>query len=411
MRARLLRVPSILLGLARWTLLSAAVGILAGSAAAVFLRSLDWATTTRLTTPVLLFGLPLAGFVVGYVYHRFGGKASEGTHLVIGEVHANRERVPLRMTPLVLAGTIITHLFGGSAGREGTAVQMGASLADTLRRALRLPQSNRPLLLLAGISGGFGGVFGTPIAGFVFGMEVSSVGKLRYDALMPCLVAAVVGDWTSHTLGAGHSIYPTLAHVELDALLLIKVALAGVAFGLTSEFFVRGVDLVKAWQRRFVAYAPLRPVVGGLVVIALTLLLQTQDYLGLSLPLIQQSVRGEDVLWAAFALKLLFTVVTLGSGFMGGEVTPLFVIGATLGYTLSAVLGVDTGLLASAGFVAVFAAATNTPLASALMGVELFGSGATLYLFVACAVAYVFSGHASIYHTQRVETRKWEGVT
>lgn len=396
------------LALVRWAVLGAMVGVLAGSAAAVFLISLEWATQTRLDNPSLLWGLPLAGLLVGYLYYRFGKRANEGNHLVIAEIHENRDRIPLRMTPFVLVGTLLTHLFGGSAGREGTAVQMGASLADALRRVLRLPVEMRPLLIMAGISGGFGGVFGTPIAGFVFGMEVPSMGKMRYDALVPCLVAAVVGDWTSHAWGATHSLYPPMAQATLEPFLLVKVALASVAFGLVSHAFVRGVAMVKAWHKRFVRYAPFFPVVGGVVVIALTLLVQTQDYLGLSLPLIQQSVRGEGVLWEAFALKLLFTVVTLGSGFMGGEVTPLFVIGATLGYTLGTLLGIDPAWLASVGFVAVFAGASNTPLASALMGIELFGSGALMYVFVACAVAYVFSGHASIYHTQRVTTRKWD---
>lgn len=391
---------------AKWSLLGGAVGVLAGTASAVFLISLSWATSFRLANPHLILLLPLAGFAVGWVYHRFAGTAAQGNNLVIEEVNANQSQIPLRMAPLVLFGTIITHLFGGSAGREGTAIQMGASLADGLRRALRLNGENRRLLIMAGISGGFGSVFGTPAAGFVFGMEVQSVGRIRYEGIIPCLVAAVVGDLVTRALGATHSHYPVLANVEIEPLLLVKVALAGVAFGLTSILFVELTHAVKRQQSRWVKYPPLRPAIGGLVILALVLLTGTQDYLGLSLPLIQQSVSGAGVLAFAFLLKLVFTAVTLGSGFLGGEVTPLFVIGATLGYTLGTLLGVDPAFMASIGFVAVFAGASNTPLACSLMALELFGGGSAIYILVGCVIAYLASGHRGIYVTQLVHTPK-----
>lgn len=391
---------------AKWSLLGGAVGVLAGTASAIFLISLSWATSFRLANPNLILLLPLAGLVVGWVYHRFAGTAAQGNNLVIEEVNANQSQIPLRMAPLVLFGTIITHLFGGSAGREGTAIQMGASLADGLRRALRLSGEDRRLLIMAGISGGFGAVFGTPAAGFVFGMEVQSVGRIRYEGIIPCLVAAVVGDLVTRALGATHTHYPVLANVEIEPLLLLKVALAGVAFGLTSILFVELIHAIKRLQTRWIKYPPLRPAVGGLVILALVLLTGTQDYLGLSLPLIQQSVSGAGVLAFAFLLKLVFTAVTLGSGFLGGEVTPLFVIGATLGYTLGTLLGVDPAFMACIGFVAVFAGASNTPLACSLMALELFGGGSAIYILVGCVIAYLASGHRGIYVTQLVHTPK-----
>lgn len=396
--------------LAKWVFLGGIAGAFAGTASAIFLASLAWATSFRIANPILLLLLPLGGLMVGWVYYRFAGVASQGNNLVIEEVHANQSHIPLRMAPFVLFGTVFTHLFGGSAGREGTAIQMGASLADELRRVLHLSSDDRRLMLMAGISGGFGSVFGTPVAGFVFGMEVQSVGRIRYEGIIPCLVASVVGDLVTRAWGITHSHYPPIANVEPEPLLLIKIVLAGVCFGLTSILFVELIHAVKKLQSRYVKYPPIRSFVGGVVIISLTLIVGTQDYLGLSLPLIQQSVTGSGVPADAFLLKLIFTAITLGSGFLGGEVTPLFVIGSTLGCALGNLLGVDPAFLASIGFVAVFAGASNTPLACSLMALELFGGGSALYIIVGCVIAYLASGHRGIYSTQIVNAPKSFGV-
>jgi H+/Cl- antiporter ClcA len=396
--------------LLKWGVLGSAVGVLAGTASAIFLISLTWATNFRLANPDILFLLPIGGLVVGWIYHRFAGTAARGNNLVIEEVHTNKSLIPLRMAPFVLFGTVVTHLFGGSAGREGTAIQMGASLADGLRRALHLSAEDRRLMIMAGISGGFGSVFGTPVAGFVFGMEVQSVGRIRYEGIIPCLVAAVVGDLVTRGLGVKHSVYPVLANVEIEPILLLKVAVAGIAFGLCSIAFVELTHRIKHWQSRWIKYPPLRSFVGGAVIVALTLVVGTRDYLGLSLPLIQQSVTGAGVVTFAFLLKLVFTAITLGSGFMGGEVTPLFVIGSALGYTLGLALGVNPALLAAIGFVAVFAGASNTPLACSLMALELFGGGSAIYIVVGCVIAYLASGHRGIYTTQIINAPKSSGV-
>lgn len=391
--------------LGKWSLLGGAVGILAGTASAIFLISLNWATDFRLAHPEIIFLLPVGGFIVGWMYHRFGGTAAQGNNLVIEEVNSNTSHIPRRMAPFILLGTVITHLFGGSAGREGTAIQMGASLADGLRRLLKINGDDRRLLIMAGISGGFGSVFGTPVAGFVFGMEVQSVGRIRYDGLVSCLVAAYVGDLTTRAWQVEHSHYPRLPPVEIDPLLLLKVALAGIIFGLTSLLFMELTHAIKTLQTRHVKYPPLRPFFGGIALIGLALLLDTDDYLGLSLPLIHNSLGGTGVVTFAFLLKLIFTAITLGSGFLGGEVTPLFVIGSTLGYTLGRLLGIDPVFMASIGFVAVFAGASNTPLACSLMAIELFG-GTPLYLILGCVMAYLASGHRGIYVTQRIGTPK-----
>jgi H+/Cl- antiporter ClcA/CBS domain-containing protein len=396
--------------IAKWSVLSSVVGVLAGTASAVFLTALQWATAIRIANPEILFLLPVVGFFVGWLYNRFAGTAARGNNLVIEEVNTSKEPIPVKMAPLVLLGTVLTHLVGGSAGREGTAIQMGSSLADWLQRRLGLSPKDRRMMLMAGISGGFGSVFGTPIAGFVFGLEVQSVGQLNYEGILPCLIAAIVGDLVTRAWGITHVHYPALLNLELDPGLILKVMIAGIVFGLTSLLFIELTHGIKQVISRLFHWTPLRPAVGGLLIMGLILVVGSQDYLGLSLPLIQHSLDGTGVVVFAFLFKLIFTAVTLGSGFVGGEVTPLFVIGSTLGYTLGRLLGIDPGLMASIGFVAVFAGASNTPLACALMGMELFGGGSTLYLILGTFIAYLASGHRSIYITQRVGVPKIFGL-
>jgi H+/Cl- antiporter ClcA len=274
---------------------------------------------------------------------------------------------------------------------------MAGSLTDGGARLLGLDHRDRRVLLVAALAGGFGSVFGVPVAGAVFGLEVQPGGRrLRLAAMAPALVASVVGDRVVRLLDVHHTPTPTL-DVDLGPALLAKVALAAVAFGLVSAAFAVLVHRLRAVVAERVGWAPLRPVLGGLAVIALTLLVGTRDYLGLSLPLLGEALAGADVAPGAFALKLLFTVVTLGCGFQGGEVTPLFVIGATCGAALGEVLGVPLPLMAAVGLAAVFAGATKTPLACTVLGVELFGWGPVLPLALACAVAVAVSGGPGIY--------------
>jgi H+/Cl- antiporter ClcA len=392
------------LHLLRWIVLGSASGVLAGLSSYVFLEGLDKVTEFRIDHDWLVWLLPLAGLVIGLAHLYLGGRATEGSALLIEQIHEPTDWVPRRMAPLVLAGTWATHLFGGSAGREGTALQMSGSLTDLLARMLRLDRDDRRLLLAAALGGGFGAVFGVPLAGAVFALEVQSIGRLRYDALVPALAASLVGDLVVNGLGHDHPVRPQL-DIPLDAGLLARVALAGLAFGLAGAAFVELTHAVRTLLARRVRWSPLRPVVGGVAVAALALLCGN-DYLGLSLPLIDRGLAGDRLSFAVFALKILFTAITLGCGFPGGEVTPLFVIGATLGSALASPLHLDVTLLAAVGFVAVFAGAANTPLACTIMGVELFGAGAVLPLAVGCVIAYVFSSHRGIYPTQRIDAAK-----
>lgn len=391
---------------ARRGALGAVAGVVSGLAAGLFLVALEAATDAFDTAGWLLFLLPVAGLAVGLAYHYGGGRAAEGNNLLLDEVHEPTAWVPRRMAPMVLVGTVLTHLCGGSAGREGTAVQMAGSLTDGMSRALRLDPEERRLLLVAALAGGFGAVFGVPFAGVVFGLEVPAQGRVEWRALVPATAASFVGSAVVDLLGVTHTPTPDLGRPALTALLVGKVALAAVAFGCAATVFTRAVHLVRRVLGRLVAWPPARPVVGGVAVVALTLTLGTRAYNGLSLPLVSVSFFGDGPPTWAFALKVLLTAVTLGAGFVGGEVTPLFVVGATLGATLAGVLDVPVPLLAALGFVATFGAAANTPMTCVVMGMELFGAGAAPHLVVACVVAWWCSPHEGIYHTQRVHRPK-----
>lgn len=397
---------------AKWFTILAALGLVVGSASAFFIWALDAVTLLRFSRPWLLYLLPVAGLGVGLLYHVYGKSAAAGNNLLIDEIHQPGAGVPRRMAPLILLGTLVTHLFGGSAGREGTAVQMGGGIAATFGRHLKLGPGSVRILLMAGVAAGFGSVFGTPVAGAVFALEVLVVGRMQYDALVPCFFAAVVADWTCHAWGIGHTHY----HVALpeagympDPLLLGKVVLAAMIFGFVSLLFAKSSHRLGDLFRIYIPRPELRPVVGGLLVIGLFFLAGTSDYLGLgvleerpgalTLPAMFTST---EVPASAWVWKLVFTVVTLAAGFKGGEVTPLFFIGAALGNSLAIVLGAPVDLFAAIGFVAIFAGATNTPIASTLLGMELFGAGNGLYLATACIVAYRCSGAQGIYLSQRM---------
>jgi H+/Cl- antiporter ClcA len=389
----------------KWLLLACAVAVLAGTASAAFLFALDWATDTRSAHRWLIWLLPLAGFAVGWVYWRFGQSVEAGNNLLIDEIHDPKRVVPLRMAPLILGGTVVSHLFGASVGREGTAVQMGGALADQLTRLFRLDQTDRRTILMAGMAAGFASVFGTPLAGAVFALEVLALGRLRAEAFMPCVVAAVVADQVGQVWGVHHTHYATGTLPAIGIWTLLAVAGAGVVFGLTGQAFAKATHAVAGFMKRHIAYPPLRPLLGGTVVACAVWAVGTDRYIGLGLPTIVDAFTQPLPAWD-FAAKMAFTIASLGSGFKGGEVTPLFYIGATLGNALAPVLDLPIGMMAGIGLVAVFAGASNTPIACTLMAMELFGPGIGVFAGVACAMSYVCSGHAGIYHAQRASHLK-----
>lgn len=409
--------------LIRWTILVIPMAITIGSMVALFLWLLSSAIHFRFAHPWLLFLLPLAGAAIHFTYQHLGKSSEKGNNLIIDEIHQPGGGVPKRMAPIILLTTVVTHLFGGSAGREGTAVQIGGSIAGMFGGWFKLSDLDMRTILTAGVAAGFGAVFGTPLTGAIFAMEVLTIGRIQYDALLPALIASVIGDLTVSFWNVPHTHYHIDVFTEntyflseylpVDILLIFKVIIASAIFGLASYLFATMVHEIKSFFSQVVKKKWLIPVFGGLILIGLTYAIGKPDYLSLgigaeypgavTIPSAFQAGGADPFSWF---WKTLYTTLTLGTGFKGGEVTPLFFIGATLGNTLSAIMDAPVSLFAALGFIAVFAGATNTPLACTIMGVELFGAEYTLFFAIACFTAYFFSGHSGIYSSQRIAVPK-----
>ncbi len=404
--------------LIRWFILIAAVAITVGSMVAFFLWALQQTIHFRFQHPWLLYLLPIAGVLIHFIYRFYGQSAEKGNALILQQIQDNGESVPKRMAPLILITTLITHLFGGSAGREGTAVQMGGSIASMFSGIFRLQADDRKLMLTMGMAAGFAAVFGTPFAGAIFALEVLTRGRVKYSAFIPALLVALLADATVNAWNVHHQHYridelPMFndylgRSLHFDLLLTLKILLAAVAFGLTSYLFTRMIECIKDLSNKFISIKWMIPFAGGVIIIALTQLLGRPDYLSLG---VDPEYPGAVTLQSAFHLggadnwswlwKTIYTSITIGTGFKGGEVTPLFYIGATLGNTLSALLNAPVSLFAALGFIAVFAGATNTPLACTIMGAELFGADHLVFFALACFIAYLFSGFIGIYGRQQ----------
>lgn len=408
--------------LLKWTIMVIPLSFIIGSLVASFLWLLDEVNSLRLTYDWLFYFLPLAGIGIYFLYYKIGKNSEAGNNLILEEIQEFRGEIPIRMTPLVILTTLITHLFGGSAGREGTAVQIGGSIANLLGKRFSLNNEDIKTILMAGIAAGFGAVFGTPITGAIFALEVIAIGRIKYNALFPCLVASIFADMVCASWGIHHTHYQidykqvigmTSSFIHIDFILLIKVIGAGVIFGLTSYVFSELSHFIKNYSYKLIPIKWLIPFIGGILIIGLTFLLGKNDYLGLGVSNPDSKVvtivssfnlGGADTF--SWFWKLLFTAITLGMGFKGGEVTPLFFIGATMGNTIAFITESPIDLLAGLGFIAVFAGATNTPIACTILGVELFGGEYILYYAIACFTAYYFSGHTSIYQAQRIAVSK-----
>jgi H+/Cl- antiporter ClcA len=309
------------------------------------------------------------------------------------------------LAPLVLFGTILTHFFGGSAGREGTAVQIGGAIADRFTKVLNLSKRDRQIILIVGISAGFSSVFGTPLAGGIFALEVLILGRIKLDAIVPSFMAAVFADYFCRIWGISHTQYNIDTVAAMTPINLLWCLLAGIIFGLVAMLFSRSTHLWVHIFKKLIKYPPLRPAIGGIVLATTIYFMGTTKYIGLGIPTIKEAF-NINLNSYDFILKILFTSFTLGAGFKGGEVTPLFFIGAALGNVLIWFIPLPMALLAGMGFVAVFAGATNTPIACTMMGIELFGIESGVFIGLACCTSYLFSGHSGVYSSQIIGSPK-----
>lgn len=397
---------SFISALAKWLLIILLIGVLVGSASAFFLTALNWVTNYRESHVWIIALLPLGGLIIGLTYHYYGNSIVKGNNLLLEEFHNPKQVIPLKMAPLVLFGTLVTHLFGGSAGREGTAVQMGGAIGDQFTSLFKLNLEARKVIIIMGISAGFASVFGTPLAGAIFALEVMVLlGRTRYTAIIPSLLVAYIADYTCHFWNVTHTQYsiPVVPTIQFDG--FFYTIFCGILFGLTAWLFSKSVHFFTGIFKNTISYPPLHPVTGGVVIAFAVWALGSTKYIGLGVPTIVDSFTIAQPQYA-FILKLLLTTFTLGAGFKGGEVTPLFFVGATLGNVLCLFIPLPMALLAGMGFVAVFSGATNTPIACTIMGMELFGWQCGLYIGIACFVAYFFSGNSGIYSSQLHESIK-----
>ncbi|MBL4561881.1 MAG: voltage-gated chloride channel family protein [Labilibaculum sp.] len=396
--------------LIKWLLICIFLGAIAGSISAFFLLSLEWVTDWRESHLWIIALLPVGGFIIGLSYHLYGNSVVKGNNLLLEEFHSPKKIIPFRMAPLVLFGTLLTHFFGGSAGREGTAVQVSGAIADRFTKVFNLSKIDRKIVLIAGISAGFASVFGTPLAGGIFALEVLILGRIRLDAIIPSFMAAILADYFCRIWDVSHSHYSISSVVEMNPENLLWSLLAGIIFGLVAMLFSKSTHFWSKLFAKYIKYPPLRPVIGGVLLAIAIYAIGSTKYIGLGLPTIADSftinLNSYD-----FLLKVLFTSFTLGAGFKGGEVTPLFYIGATLGNVLIWFIPLPMSLLAGMGFVAVFAGATNTPLACTVMGLELFGVEAGVFLAIACSTSYLFSGHSGVYSSQIIGSPKSTNYT
>lgn len=393
----------------RWLAAGTAAGSVAGLAAALFAYLLRVVTQLRFTHLEIVYLLPVSGLVWGLIYERFGQQLEDGYSLVIDSLHKesladDSRRLCWQLAPVVLLGTLITHLFGGSAGREGTAVQMGAGLADGVYRLLGRVGPDRSHWVMAGMAGGFGAMFGTPVSGALFALEAGTVGRLDYGAWVPCLTAAFVGDRVRRQILCPQQMFAVPVAMPMTLAMGFKWLLVGIVVAAVARAFI---ELTHSLSRRRGVRLPVKMFFGGVFLVLLWRLCKTDMYLGLGEQTLRQAFWDSSLPPYTFAVKLVFTAVTLGSGFLGGEVTPLFFIGACLGNALAPLLHLPLDLSVGVCMTALFGAAANAPIALIFMAIELMGAAMLPHVVVVTIVAYIALGARSIYPAQRLERHKY----
>lgn len=384
----------------RWLVFGAITGIVCGLVGAAFLISINWVTAVRQANDWLILLLPFAGLLIVFTYHLAGLRQDPGTNLVLASIQS-KQHIPIRMAPLIFFGTVITHLCGGSSGREGAALQIGGSIGEALGRLFRLKDTDINIIVICGMSAVFAALFGTPIAATVFSMEVISVGVIHYSAFVPCIVSASIAYGIIQKCGINSTTFPQIFTPELTVFLFIKVILLAMLCGIVSILFCIVIHKTGRIYRKLIANDYWRIFIGGCLVVVLTMLTGTRAYNGQGADMLLLSMTSTCPTFA-FLFKIIFTALTLGAGFKGGEIVPALFVGATLGNVLAPLLGLDPAFGAAIGMIALFCSVVNCPLASVILSIELFGHANALLFCIACAVSYVFSGYYGLYTSQKI---------
>lgn len=390
----------------KWLIFSLLSGALIGGAGTIFHYCMAWANNMRLLFPCLIMLLPAAGLLIVASYHVLHDEKDSGTNLVLAAIHSGKH-IPLKMAPLIFISTIMTHLFGGSAGREGAALQLGGSIGNSLGRLLKFDEKDQHIMIMCGMSAAFSALFGTPMAASIFSMEVVSVGIMHYAALVPCVIASL----TAKEVAEYFHVMPEQFLInELPDFSLSTAAniaiLAILCAGISTMFCI----MLHNGEKLYKKYFPnpyLRIFTGGTFIVIMTLLVGNQDYNGAGMPIIARCFEN-DYVPSAFLLKMIFTAVTLGSGFKGGEIVPSFVIGGTFGCLFGNFVNFSPGLCTAAGMIAVFCGVTNCPITSLLISFELFGFAGMSYYLLSIALSYMLSGYYGLYHNQKIVYSKYK---
>lgn len=390
----------------RWLIISLGVGLMVGGVGTLFGKAMALATGLRTEHEWLLYLLPVGGLMIVGMYHLAHEEKNQGTNLVLRSIQSG-ERIPFRVAPLIFCSTVLTHLFGGSAGREGAALQLGGSISGQVGRWLRMDEKDSHTIVLCGMSAAFSALFGTPLTAAIFSMEVAFVGRMQYSALVPCAVSSLTAAWVARCCGILPEAFPLPSVPELSPLAAGQTLLIAMACASVAALMCIVLHRTEHYLKKLLPNPWLRVAAGGAAVIVLTLLLGTRDYLGAGMNIIERAVMEGEVRWEAFLLKIVFTALTLGAGFKGGEIVPSFFVGATLGCLVGQWIGLSPQLSAAIGMAAVFAGVTNCPVSAILVGIELCGAQGLAYYLLAVAVSYLLSGYYGLYHSQRITQSKY----
>lgn len=386
--------------LLRWLITAACVGAIVGAVGTFFYHSMALVTGIRMNHPGLIYLLPFAGLLLIFLYKISGQYNNTGTNLILSAIQADTH-ISVKVAPLILISTLITHLFGGSAGREGAALQIGGSLGDFFAHIFHFDEKDKKITIMCAMSACFSAVFGTPMAAAVFSMEVISVGIMHYSALVPCVIAALTASMIARYFGALPETFTISEIPDLTPLATGQMILAAVAFAFISVIFCLFLHLAERYYKKYIANPYLRIFAGGIIVLFLTLVLHTRDYNGAGMDMIARCFTG-TVPPYAFLLKIIFTAATLGAGYKGGEIVPSFFTGAALGCFIGPLIGLPASLCAGCGMIGVFCGVTNSPISSLLIAFELFGFEGMPYYLITIAVCYMMSGYYGLYSSQKI---------